>query len=212
MSKFQARTATPEDAENYVKWLEDDRKVTVVDKDVYAYPTCNTVVVERDGEVILIDSFHIVMIVDDKFAVRGIPMCEALALRPGLSDADKVESLRELYDALSKICTGLGLHEIWCQTSDPRFAGFLTFNGFKVMPPAMKLKITDNWTENPLAFLVAQCTRVMEIFWHPVDDEHAKHLSGYGFKPVTMPIFSMVWGSEDDDVTRTKKQGALSAS
>src|ERR1700755_670358 len=94
MKKFTVRPAEPRDSQQYIEWLKQcDNNA---DWGVYRYPTCNTVVVEKETEVeakepVLINSFHLVM------------MLEALAPKPGLSPKDEAKALKELFAALTRM-------------------------------------------------------------------------------------------------------------
>jgi hypothetical protein len=128
--KFQARSAKPDDAQMYFDWLKEASSINLVDTEVYGYPTCNTIVVEKDEEPILINSFH------------AVNMMEALAPKPGLSPKDEARALRELYDAVRRIAVFTGVREIWFACIDNRLKKFIEKQGFEqVMTPVYKIKV-----------------------------------------------------------------------
>jgi hypothetical protein len=111
--KFQGRTAEPKDAQLYFSWLKAASDVNLVSTECYSYPTCNTVVVEKDGEPVLMNSFHLVI------------QMEALAPKPSISPKDNAMALRELHAGIRRVAQATGVKEIFFTCSDPTLIAFL---------------------------------------------------------------------------------------
>lgn len=130
MQTVTIRTAEPKDAKNYSDWLKAASTINLVDYKVYEYPAINTVVVEKNGEPILMNSFHPVL------------MMEALAPKPGLSPMDEARALKQLFDGIKNIAAATGVKEIWFGCSDPRMDVFVQRHGFeKVSFPVYRIKV-----------------------------------------------------------------------
>src|ERR1700757_323183 len=100
MKKFQGRTAEPPNAENYFDWLKAASGINLVETEVYSEPTCNTVVVEANGEPVLMNSFRLVLCM------------EALAPKPGIDPKDEARALRELYAGIRRVAEATGIKEV----------------------------------------------------------------------------------------------------
>lgn len=119
MKKFSIRTAEPQDAQNYMDWLKAAADINLVDTEVYSYPTCNTVVIEKGEEPVLMNSFHLVLVL------------EALAPKPGLSPKDEAIALRELYEGVRNLAAATGVREVYFACVDERLQKFIERKGFK---------------------------------------------------------------------------------
>lgn len=119
MKKFSVRPAEPKDSQNYMDWLKAASDINLVDTRVYQYPTCNTVAVEKNGEPVLMNSFHAVLVM------------EALAPKPGLSTRDEAAALLKLYEAIRNVAEATGVREIWLACVDERVQKFIEGRGFK---------------------------------------------------------------------------------
>ena len=130
MTEFTARPANADDAEFYYDWLKASSDINLVDLRVYEYPTCNTVVIEKEGEPILMNSFHCVL------------MMEALAPKPGLPPKDEARALRVLFDAVTRVAQGTHQKEIWFGCSDERVIKFAQRHGVELVTfPVMRMKL-----------------------------------------------------------------------
>jgi hypothetical protein len=125
MTETTTRAAQPHDSKNYSDWLKAASDINLVDTKVYSYPTCNTVVVEQDGEPVLMNSFHAVLVM------------EALAPKPGLSPKDEALALRELYATVQRIADATGVREVWFMCADERLHKFIERRGFEKVNTAM---------------------------------------------------------------------------
>lgn len=119
MKKFDIRTPEPSDAQNYTEWLQAASDINMVDTKVYEYPTCNTAVIEKDGEPVLMNSFHLVLVQ------------EALAPKPGLSPRDEAMALKTLEDGIKNLAKATGVREIWFGCIDERLQKFIERRGFE---------------------------------------------------------------------------------
>jgi hypothetical protein len=127
---FQGRTAEPKDANNYVEWLKAASDKNLFEADAYSDPTCNTLVVEADGEPVLMNSFRLVLVM------------EALAPKPGADSRDAARALRELYNNVRNIAQVTGIREVLFQCVDPDLERFILRKGFtRVSTPVFKMKI-----------------------------------------------------------------------
>jgi len=112
-SKFQGRTAEPKDAQNYIDWLKAASHINLVSTECYSYPTCNTIVVDKDDEPVLMNSFHLVI------------QMEALAPKPGIESKDEARALKELYTSIRNVAKATGVREIFFTCADPKLIEFL---------------------------------------------------------------------------------------
>jgi hypothetical protein len=139
MKTFQGRTAEPRDAETYVEWLKAASDKNLFEAAPYSEPTCNTVVVEADGEPILMNSYRLVLVQ------------EALAPKPGADPKDAARALRELYAGIRRVAQATGIKEILFQCADPTLEKFILKKGFtKVSTPVFKMRVggeTDPFNE-----------------------------------------------------------------
>jgi hypothetical protein len=137
MHIFQGRTAEPKDAQNYFDWLLAASDINLVETAVYNEPTCNTVVVEKDGEPVLMNSFRLVICM------------EALAPKPGLEPKDEARALKELYTGIRRVAEATGIKEVVFQCVDPSLEKFLLRKGFtKSTVPVYKMKVGGS-TDSP---------------------------------------------------------------
>jgi len=113
------RHAQPEDAAQYADWLQKTEHVNLVDRGVYEYPTCQTLVVERHDEPQLINSFHAVLVM------------EALAPRPGISPLQEALALNELFDKIKDVARAAGIKEIVFGCKDETLGKFIEGRGFE---------------------------------------------------------------------------------
>jgi hypothetical protein len=119
------RAAEQRDAETYANWLTAAADINLADPEVYKYPTCNTVVVERKGEAKLMNSFHLVL------------MVEALAPKPDISPMDEARALKELFGTIEEIAKASGVREVWFGCKDPRVEKFVQRHGIEEVPYKM---------------------------------------------------------------------------
>lgn len=130
MKGYGIRPAVPGDAKAYFDWLLAASGKNLVDTRVYDYPTCQTIVVEGDGEPELINSFH-----------ATITM-EALAPKPGIEPKDEARALRALYTAVRAVAIGSGVREIWFTCADETLEKFILKKGWeKVSTPVYRMKV-----------------------------------------------------------------------
>ncbi len=130
MKNITVRPAKPEDAQMYFDWLKAASEINLVDPAAYSYPTCNTVVIEKDGDPVLMNSFHLTL------------MMEALAPKPGLPPMDEARALKTLFDSVKKVAEASGVKEIWFGCSDERVIRFATRHGIEqVKFPMLRMKL-----------------------------------------------------------------------
>lgn len=130
MKNVTVRPAEPRDAQNYAEWLRAASDINLVDSSVYSYPTTNTVVVEKAGEPVLMNSFHLVTVM------------EALAPKPGLSPMDEARALKELFDGIRRVADATGVKEILFGCKDERVIKFVQKHGAeKLSFPVLRFKI-----------------------------------------------------------------------
>lgn len=130
MKNITVRAAEPRDAERYADWLTAAADINLVDQAVYSYPTCNTVVVEKEGEPVLMNSFQLCIVM------------EALAPKPGLSPLDEARALKKLFDGIKAVAEASGIKEVLFGCKDPRVDKFVTGRGFeKLTFPVYRAKI-----------------------------------------------------------------------
>lgn len=130
MKKVTVRPAELRDASNYTKWLEAASDINLVDTAVYSYPTCNTLTVETAGEPVLMNSFHLVL------------MMEALAPKPGISPLTEARALKELFDGIKRLAAASGVKEIFFGCKDERLIKFIEGRDFERLNyPVFRFKI-----------------------------------------------------------------------
>lgn len=123
------RQAQAEDAEMYAAWL-DNTKDNLLDKDVYQYPTLQTLVVEKEGKPDLINSFHAVLVM------------EALAPRPGITPLQEARALNELFEKVKEVARGAGIKEVMFMCKDERLQQFIERRGFeRLNHPCYRFKV-----------------------------------------------------------------------
>lgn len=113
------RNAQPEDAATYAEWLQASESINLVDRDVYTYPTCQTLVVEKDEQPQLMNSFHAVLVM------------EALAPKPGLTPLQEARALNELFEKVKQVAKDAGIKEIMFGCKDERLGKFIEGRGFR---------------------------------------------------------------------------------
>jgi hypothetical protein len=130
MKTFQGRSAQPGDEQKYYDWLLAASDKNLVETAVYSEPTCNTVVVEADGEPVLMNSFRLVLVM------------EALAPKPGIGPKDEARALLELYANIRRVAEASGIKEVLFQCVDPTLEKFIERKGFtKITTPVFKMKV-----------------------------------------------------------------------
>lgn len=126
---MSVRASTPDDAFTYAVWLENT-KDNLLDLDVYAYPTCQTLVVEKDNQPQLMNSFHAVLVM------------EALAPRPNLTPLQEARALNELFEKVKQVAQDAGIREIMFGCKDERLGEFIEGRGFeKLNFPCYRFKV-----------------------------------------------------------------------
>ena len=124
------RHAKPEDAALCAEWLKESEHINLVDRGVYTYPTCQTVVVERDDEPQLFNSFHAVLVM------------EALAPKPGITPLQEARALNELFDKIKDVARQAGIKEIVFGCKDEKLQKFIEGRGFeKLSFPVFRFKL-----------------------------------------------------------------------
>lgn len=131
MKNITVRGAEPQDAKTYTDWLHAASGVNLVDPSVYSYPTCNTLVIEKNNEPILFNSFHLVT------------MLEALAPKPGLPPMDEARALKALFETVKGVAEVSNVKEVWFGCKDETLTKFLDGRGgFEKVPFQMfRMKI-----------------------------------------------------------------------
>jgi hypothetical protein len=130
MKKMTVRDFEEKDSQKYADRLHALASINLVDPAVYDYPTCRTLVVEKDGEQKLMNSFHLVIVQ------------EALAPQPDISPKDHALALRALNDYLKKLAQLSGVKEIWFGCKDERVIKFAERHGFEVLNfPVLRMKV-----------------------------------------------------------------------
>ena len=123
------RAAKPEDADTYVKWLQET-KGNLLDQGVYQYPTCQTLVVEKAGKPELMNSFQAVLVM------------EALAPRPGIYPSQEARALNELFEKIKQVARDAGIKEIMFGCADERLGKFIEGRGFERLNfPVFRFKV-----------------------------------------------------------------------
>lgn len=129
-SKITVRLAEEKDAQNYQEWLNAASDINLVDYRVYQYPAIVTLVAEKNGDPLLMNSFHPVM------------MVEALAPKPGLSPMDEARALKAMFDAWKQIAAATGVKEIYFGCKDERVEKFVLKHGFeKINFPVFRVRL-----------------------------------------------------------------------
>jgi N-acetylglutamate synthase-like GNAT family acetyltransferase len=124
------RNAKPEDAATCAGWLREAENINLVDRGVYEYPTCQTLVVERKEQPVLINSFHAVLVM------------EALAPKPGISPMREAWALNELFEEIKAKARSVGVKEIMFGCKDERLEEFIKERGFeKLSFPVFRFKL-----------------------------------------------------------------------
>lgn len=117
---MSVRIAKPEDAATYTSWLFNSIDVNLLsDLEVYKYPTCQTLVVERKEQPLLMNSFHAVFVM------------EALAPKPGLTPLREAWALNELFEEIKAKARAAGVKEIMFGCKDERLGDFIKDRGFE---------------------------------------------------------------------------------
>jgi hypothetical protein len=109
---MNVRGAGPEDAQTYADWLQSTPS-NLYDPAVYKYPTTTTLAVEHKDSVVLLNSFH------------GVLVMEAIAHKPGLSPLRKAAALNHLFNKIKEVAATLGIKEIWFGCKDASLDEFL---------------------------------------------------------------------------------------
>lgn len=107
------RPAEEKDAVTCAEWLAKASDINLVDRGVYTYPTTQTLVVERDGQPQLMNSFHAVIVM------------EALAPRPGITPMQEARALDELFEKIKQVAREAGIREVMFGCKDERLEKFL---------------------------------------------------------------------------------------
>lgn len=124
------RNAQPEDAATYAEWLEASEGINLVDRKVYEYPTCQTLVVENNEQTQLMNSFHAVLVM------------EALAPRPGITPLQEARALNELFEKIKQVARDAGIKEIMFGCKDEQLGKFIEGRGFERLNfPVFRFKI-----------------------------------------------------------------------
>lgn len=127
---LMVRSAEEKDAVTYAEWLDKASDINLVDRGVYTYPTINTLVVERDGEPQLMNSFHAVIVM------------EALAPRPGITPMQEARALNELFDKIKQVARDAGIKEVMFGCKDERLGKFIERRGFeRITFPCFRFKV-----------------------------------------------------------------------
>lgn len=114
------RNAQPEDAATYAERLYKGRALNLLaDENVYTYPTCQTLVVEREGRNELMNSFHAVFVM------------ECLAPREGITPLQEARALNELFEEIKKKARAVGIKEIMFGCRDERLINFIERRDFE---------------------------------------------------------------------------------
>lgn len=127
---MSVRNANPEDAATYAGWLQSAEGINLVDRDVYKYPTCQTLVVEHKQEPQLMNSFHAVLVM------------EALAPKPEITPMREAWALNELFERIKQIAREVGVKEIMFGCKDERLGKFIESRGFERLNfPVFRFKL-----------------------------------------------------------------------
>lgn len=128
---MSVRPAKPEDAVTYAEWLKASETINLVDRKVYEYPTCHTlVVVDKNDQPQLMNSFHAVLVM------------EALAPKPNLPPLQEARALNELFKKVKEAAEAAGIKEIIFGCKDERLAKFIEGRGFERLSfPVFRFKL-----------------------------------------------------------------------
>lgn len=127
---MSVRNTKPEDAATYAGWLKEAEHINLVDRGVYEYPTCQTLVVEHKEQPLLINSFHAVLVM------------EALAPKPGITPLREAWALNELFEKIKEIARAAGVKEIMFGCKDEGLEKFIEERGFeKLSFPVFRFKL-----------------------------------------------------------------------
>jgi hypothetical protein len=127
---MSVRNAQSEDAATYASWLQEAQHINLVDRGVYSYPTTQTLVVERNGETQLINSFHAVLVM------------EALAPKLGITPLQEARALNELFEKVKEIARAAGVKEIMFGCKDDGLGKFIEGRGFERLSfPVFRYKL-----------------------------------------------------------------------
>lgn len=130
MKNFSVRSAKAGDERNYADWLLASADINLMDAGVYRYPTCNTAVIEKDGQPVLMNSVHLVLVQ------------EALAPKPGLPAMDEARALKELHYAVKALAEKSGVREVWWECKDERVINFAVRHGYELLKhPVIRWKV-----------------------------------------------------------------------
>lgn len=126
---MSVRAAQPEDATTYAEWLEGT-KDNLLDKGVYAYPTAQHLVVDKDSQPQLINTIHAVLVM------------EALAPKPGITPLQEARALNELFEKVKQVARECGIKEIMFGCKDEGLGKFIEGRGFERLSfPVYRFKI-----------------------------------------------------------------------
>lgn len=129
MPNLLVRGAEPKDAQTYADWLQATPS-NLYDPAVYKYPTTVTLVVEKNDEPQLMNSF------------QGAMVIEALAPKPGLSPLQEARALNQLFQAWRAIAAKTGIKEIYFTTADNRVGNFVEGRGWeRLKHPVYRCKL-----------------------------------------------------------------------
>lgn len=130
MRMASVRAARPEDAAIYEWWLREAEDINLVDRKVYEYPTCQTLVVEQNERPVLMNSFHAVLVM------------EALAPRPEITPLQEARALNELFEKVKQVARDAGIREVMFGCKDERLAKFIEGRGFERLSfPVFRFKL-----------------------------------------------------------------------
>lgn len=127
---MSVRNANTDDASACAEWLKASEDINLVDRNVYEYPTCQTLVVENNGQPQLMNSFHAVLVM------------EALAPRPDITPLQEARALNELFEKIKQVARDAGIKEIMFGCRDERLGKFIEGRGFERLSfPCFRFKI-----------------------------------------------------------------------
>ncbi len=112
------------------EWLLAAKDINLLDPNVYSYPTCQHLLVEKDGQPQLMNSFHAVIVM------------EALAPRPGITPLQEARALNELFEKIKQVARDAGIREVMFMCKDERLQKFIERRGFeRLNHPCYRFKI-----------------------------------------------------------------------
>jgi len=124
------RAAEGKDAVTYADWLNKASNINLVDRGVYSYPTAQHLVVEREGEPVLMNSIHAVLVM------------EALAPHPTITPMREARALNELFEKVKQVAREAGIKEVMFGCKDERLAKFIERRGFERLNfPVFRFKV-----------------------------------------------------------------------